>query len=471
MALSSALFSGISGLNTLGNAMQIIGDNISNVNTIGFKSSNFAFQDVLSQAISISSGTSQVGRGTTMGDINASFEQGSFESTGNTTDLALSGSGFFMVNEPGTENIFYTRAGNFRFDKDGYLVNPSGYIVQGWALDANGGELGSTTDVQMTTLTSPPQESTNIHSIVNLNSAGADNSAGTDASLAGAWDGTAALPLADSAYEYQTTLKLYDSLGDTHDVTVYFDKADTASAYEFIVTSNPSEDLRVIPPGSSWAGLLARGIIDFDIGTGTITDVDLWQINPADGDWLVEQDQDNDLSNGYFTFDPTFVAGVPMSVEVNFGARYDGAAWVNDTLSTTQFASTSTSVFQASDGFGSGSLQGIDVDTDGVITGAYSNGQLLPLYRLSLANFQNLQGLLKEGGNLFRETRDSGAPIINRPGTGGLATVAPNSLEQSNVDIAAEFVKMIVTQRGFQANSKIITVTDQMLAELINLKR
>ncbi len=470
MALSSALFSGISGLNTLGNAMQVIGDNIANVNTLAFKASNFAFQDVLSQAISISSGTSQVGRGTTMGDINASFEQGSFESTGNTTDLALSGSGFFMVNEPGTENIFYTRAGNFRFDADGYLVNPQGYIVQGWALDPNGGELGSTGDVQMTTLTSAPQETTNIHSIVNLNSQGFDNSAGADDSLAGAWDGTAGIPLADSAYEYQTTLKLYDSLGDTHDVTIYFDKANTVSAYEFIVTSNPSEDLRPVPPGSSWAGLLARGLIDFDTGAGTINDVDLWQINPADGS-SVAQAEAADLTNGYFTFDPTFVAGVPMSVEVDLGARYDGAAWVNDTLSTTQFASTSTSVFQASNGYSSGSLQSIDVDTDGVITGAYSNGQLLPLYKLSLANFQNLQGLLKEGGNLFRETRDSGAPIVNRPGTGGLATIAPNSLEQSNVDIAAEFVKMITTQRGFQANSKIITVTDQMLAELINLKR
>lgn len=470
MALTSALFSGISGLNTLGNAMQIIGDNISNVNTLGFKGSNFAFQDVLSQAISISSGTSQVGRGTTMGDITASFEQGSFESTGNTTDLALSGSGFFMVNEPGTQNIFYTRAGNFRFDKDGYLVNPQGYIAQGWALDANGGELGSTTDIQMTTLTSPPQGSTYIYSIVNLNSEGADNSAGADDSLAGAWDGTLATPLADSAYEYQTTLKLFDSLGDTHDVTMYFDKAATASAYEFIVTSNPSEDLRAGVAGNSWAGLLGRGLIDFDPGAGTITDIDFWQINPADGSDVV-QTEAADLQNGYFTFDPSFISGSPMTVEVNFGARYDGAAWVNDTLSTTQFASTSTSVFQASDGYGPGSLQSVDVDTDGVITGSYSNGQLLPLYKLSLANFQNLQGLFKEGGNLFRETRESGTPIINRPGTGGLATVAPNALEQSNVDIAAEFVKVITTQRGFQANSKIITVTDQMLAELINLKR
>lgn len=470
MALSSALFSGISGLNTLGNAMQIIGDNIANVNTLAFKASSFAFQDVLSQAVSISSGTSQVGRGTTMGDINVSFEQGSFESTGNTTDLALSGQGFFMVNAAGTENIFYTRAGNFRFDKDGYLVNPQGYIVQGWRLDANGGEVGSTNDIQLTTLISAPQESTYIQSIVNLNSEGADNSAGADDSLSQAWDGTATQPIADSAYEYQTTLKLYDSLGNTHDVTIFFDKANTASAYEFIITSNPSEDLRTGAAGNTWAGLLGRGLIDFDIGSGTINDIDLWQINPADGS-SVAQAEAADLSNGYFTFDPTFVSGVPMSVEVNLGARYDGAAWANDTLSTTRFASISTTTFRASNGYGAGALQGIDVDTDGVITGSYSNGQLLPLYKLSLANFQNLQGLFKEGGNLFRETRVSGAPVINRPGTAGLATIAPNSLEQSNVDIAAEFVKMITTQRGFQANSKIITVTDQMLAELINLKR
>ena len=331
MALSSALFSGISGLNTLGNAMQIIGDNISNVNTLGFKGSSFAFQDVLSQTINISSGSSQVGRGTTMGDISANFDQGSFESTGNTTDLALSGAGFFMVNEPGTENIYYTRAGNFRFDSNGYLVNPSGYIVQGWALDANGGELGSTNDVQMTTLTSPPMATTNIHAVTNLNSEGNDSSAGADDALSNAWDGTNAIPLADNAYEYQTTLKVYDSLGDTHDITVYYDKAATASAYEFIVTCNPGEDLRAGVAGNTWAGFLGRGLIDIDIGAGTITDVDLWQIDPATGA-SVAQAEATDTSNGYFTVAPNFVAGVPMSVEVNLGTRWDGAAWTNDTL-------------------------------------------------------------------------------------------------------------------------------------------
>ena len=470
MALTSALFSGVSGLNTLGNAMQIIGDNIANVNTLGFKGSSFAFQDVLSQAVSISSGTSQVGRGTAMGDISASFEQGSFESTGNVTDLALSGPGFFMVNEPGTENIYYTRAGNFRFDKDGFLVNPEGYIVQGWGLDANGSEVGSVGDIQITTFTSPPQATTNIQSILNLNSEGSDNSAGADDSLSLAWDGTAALPIADNAYEYQTTLKLYDSLGDTHDVTLFFDKAATPSTYEFIVTCNPSEDLRAGAAGNTWAGQLARGLVHFDTAAGTINDVDLWQINPADGS-SVAQAEATDLTNGYFTFTPDFVTGVPMSVEVNLGARYDGTAWVNDTLSTTQFASASTTTFQSTNGYGAGDLQSVDVDIDGTVTGSYSNGQLIPLYRLSLANFQNLQGLFKAGGNLYRETLASGDAIVNRPGTAGLATIAPNSLEQSNVDIAEEFVKMITTQRGFQANSKIITVTDQMLSDLINLKR
>ena len=337
-------------------------------------------------------------------------------------------------------------------------------------MDQNGTEVGSVGDIQVTTFTSPPQETTNIQSILNLNSEGTDNSAGADDSLSQAWDGTAALPIADNAYEYQTTLKVYDSLGDTHDVTLFFDNAATASTYEFIVTCNPSEDLRAGVAGNTWAGQLARGLIHFDTAAGTITDIDLWQINPADGS-SVAQAEATDITNGYFTFSPNFVSGVPMPVELNFGARYDGAAWVNDTLSTTQFASASTTTFQSTNGYGAGDLQNIDVDIDGVITGSYSNGQLLPLFKLSLSNFQNLQGLYKQGGNLFRETRESGAPIINRPGTAGLATIAPNSLEQSNVDIAEEFVKMITTQRGFQANSKIITVTDQMLSELMNLKR
>lgn len=460
MALSSALFSGISGLSTLGNAMQIIGDNIANVNTVGFKNSTFTFQDLLSQSTSTMSGTSQVGRGTALGDIYSSFEQGSFESTGNTTDLAVGGDGFFVIRESASDNLYYTRAGNFRFDKDGYLINPEGYVVQGWELDEDGEDIGSIEDILLSSFTSPPSETDTVKVIVNLDSDGENNTTGVSA-LSGEWDGTAETPLGESTYEYQTTMKVYDSLGSTHDITIYFDKADTASAYEFIVTCNPDEDLSNTGVN---AGMLARGNVQFSTGSGVITDITM---STMSGDvWSA-----GTMTDGYFTFGPEFIDGTPMDIALDFGSRFDGSAWVNGSLSTTQFARASTTTFQSANGYGAGDLQGVNVDVDGIITGSYSNGQLLPLYRVALAKFTNEQGLYKEGGNLFKSTRESGDAITNRPGTNGLGSIAPNSLEQSNVDMATEFVKMISTQRGFQANSKIITVVDSMLQELINLKR
>ena len=140
-------------------------------------------------------------------------------------------------------------------------------------------------------------------------------------------------------------------------------------------------------------------------------------------------------------------------------------------LTSTQYASSSTTVFQTQNGYGTGFLESISVGTDGIMTGHYSNGQILNLYRVGLAKFNNQQALFKVGGNLWSATRESGDAITGHPGENGLGRIAPNSLEQSNVDIAAEFVKMITTQRGFQANARIITTTDDMLQELINLKR
>ncbi|PKN28194.1 MAG: flagellar biosynthesis protein FlgE [Deltaproteobacteria bacterium HGW-Deltaproteobacteria-21] len=467
MALSSALFSGISGLSTLGNAMQIIGDNIANVNTVGFKNSTFTFQDLLSQSTATMSGTSQVGRGTALGDIYSSFEQGSFESTGNTTDLAIGGDGFFVMRESASENLFYTRAGNFRFDKDGYLINPEGYVVQGWELDENGQDIGSIEDVLLSSFTSPPRETDKVKVIVNLDSDGDDNSVGVNA-LSGAWNGAIIPPIGETAYEYQTTMKVYDSLGSTHDVTIYFDKANSTSAYEFIVTCNPDEDNRTITSASQ-TGLLGRGVITFSSGSGVITDISMAS-NNGDGTWTALTTGAN-LTDGYFTFAPEFIDGNAMSVQLDFGSRFDGSSWVNGSLSTSQFARSSTTTFQSANGYGAGDLQGVNVDVDGIITGTYSNGQLIPLYRVALAKFTNEQGLFKLGGNLFQATRESGDAITNKPGSNGLGSIAPNSLEQSNVDLATEFVKMISTQRGFQANSKIITVVDSMLQELINLKR
>ena len=558
MALSSALFAGSSGLSTLGDTMQIIGDNIANVNTIGFKSSKATFQDLLSQSVSTMSGTAQVGSGSTIGEVSASFEQGSFETTGNATDLAIGGDGFFVLRETNGEGNYYSRAGNFGFDEDGYMANPDGYIVQGWALDSvSGTDVGSITDIHLNSFTSNPEESSQIQVIANLDSTGNDNSGVVD--LNEAWDGTVSPPLADGKYEYQTTVQVYDSLGSTHDITIYFDKtALNESSYEYIVTCNPDEDaisdhhpsadavaVDVVAAATAVAtaytaeatastaaaavhtleaiaataiataatgadaaaaavaaratldttstseeqaaslaavvaaeaaalvttdslatnsGLLASGVIGFGTDSGAITNISMEGINAP-----------SDTEDEQFFFVCDFLGGEnsSMSVALDFGSSYDhtDGEWVNDSLSTTQFAVASNTTYKTSDGYAAGELQDINVDDEGIITGTYSNGQNTPLYRVALANFQNEDGLVKQGGNLFSSTLASGDAITNKPGTNGLGSIAAGSLEQSNVDIAEEFVRMITTQRGYQANSKIITTVDSMLSELMNLKR
>jgi len=479
MSLTSGLFSGISGLSALGNSMTVIGDNIANVNTVGFKESRVTFQDVLSQTVATTAGSAQVGRGTSLAEISSSFAQGSFESTNSSTDLAIGGSGFFIVRDPGSaNNEFYSRAGEFRFDKDGNFVNPSSYICRGWKLDeTTGQDQGTITDITMSSFTSSPSETSLMTMIMNLDSGAVNSTTGSNTALSGVWDGADAdgVFLADSSSVYQTTLKVYDSLGSTHDVTVYLDKGESATdpVWEYIVTTNPSEDFRTVTQADQ-KGLLARGTIEFNGASGDISggvNSITCSLNDGDGTWTALTNADATSNGGYFSVPAEFIAGSPANIGLNFGTRFNGTVWANNALSTSQYASASTTVFQSADGYGAGDLQSVSVGTDGVITGQYSNGQVLPLYRVALAKFQNEQGLYKVGGNLFRETRLSGDPITGKPGSNGLGSISPNSLEQSNVDLATEFVKMITTQRGYQANSKIITTIDQMLAEIIQLKR
>lgn len=486
MSLSSSLYSAISGLSNLGDSMTVIGDNIANINTVGFKASRTSFEDVMVQAVATASGTAQVGRGTSLSDITASFAQGSFESTGSPTDLGIVGEGFFVIRDPNSEtqdNYYYTRAGNFKFDKDGNLVNPADYIAMGWQLENNGDDTGLLSDIVVSAFTSPPAETDEMNVVINLNS----NAESKSLPLYTEWDaqGTDSY-ISDAAYEQQTIVKIYDSLGDTHDVTIYYDRG-LGSTWEFIVACDPAEDNRTgaqtaLTAGDDGVGMLAKGTIAFNSSSGAISDIGLDLFTHGTdydlatvGNWTT-QSEATDLTNGYFTIAPDFIGGIggsPLAVQLNFGSYYNSgsASWVNDSPSTTQYAAASTTVFQAANGYAAGDLESVNIGTDGVITGNYSNGEVIPLYRVALAKFQNVQGIKKEGRNLYSETRQSGTPIIARPGTSGLGDLTPNSLEQSNVDIAAEFVKMITTQRGFQANSKIITVTDQMLAELMNIKR
>ncbi len=960
MGVSSSLYASISGLSTMGNAMSVLGDNVSNVNTIAFKSSRATFQDVLSQSVATAAGAAQVGRGVTMTTIDGIFAQGSFESTSTATDLAIGGQGFFMLRAAGSaEADMYTRAGEFRFDKEGFLVNPTGNFVQGWTLDTTSGERqGTIGDINLGK-TTPPVSTTGIQVIANVDSR--KNNETTEQRLFDAWNGTnPSLPVPTSpidanAYEYTTAIKVYDSVGASHDLTVYFDRTTKDNQWEFLVTCEPSEDQRVLSTGRDTtgaldgtndeasiytpdtaynyqnhkgAGALLYGVLDFST-SGAISNMTAWNV-PPDGE--VDPAQSTNLltlgnTDQYYSFAANFTgASTNQMIELNLGARYsgqdsavqqvlvsDGAAyasagqstpitketlWSNvydststlvdltspavvyfsgydndgtavngtytlaatdkvqdlldklnstfgctatidaagkikmtdatgglsgmavtsfffssgvnpfggtalvgthavvsgdathyfsttnaalgspaatnptalltslydgngtqitagetfqfsgtavngtvfgggagttfteggtgttvqdllnflsdlyangavvgpppvaspnvsatlgtdgririvdntggtslavtivasstadplganglgftsltssgsqinvttskkqvistargvttaggatpilastpltsvfdaagvaltatdaldfvgvrgdntpvsatftagtsfgspltapnspptmqdlltwleeqfdaeasidgagrlvltdrvadevagyqsnlaitsitnvdtaglpvdnsspfgavafttiaadisgedgsrigdtmsiifstEALSTTQYANSSTTIFQDQNGFAAGFLQSVSVDTAGIITGNYSNGQVLQRAQVALASFNNLAGLNKEGGNIFRETSESGAPITGPPATNGLGTISPNSLEQSNVDLGAEFVKLITTQRGFQANSKIITTTDEMLADLINIKR
>jgi flagellar hook-basal body protein len=934
MSLSSSLFTGTSGLKNMGNGLQVVGNNISNLNTIGFKKGRSTFADTLYESVATQAGIGQMGRGMSLGDVSQNFGQGSFESTGNTTDLSIGGDGFFVLRQSNEENTFYSRAGNFLFDKEGQLVNPEGYIVQGWELDEDtGDDVGAIRDIVLDAFTNPPKKSSKVTAITNLDADAESKSV----VLSNNWDAGEDTHMAGTNYEYQTVVKAYDSLGSTHDISIFYDKK-SGTEWEYIVTMNPEEDKRNAVQGTDSKGLLARGNITFSQSSGDIldltmekftgrlgnfqangvntvdainyeilnyekmaldgygfsfefdgndwnfvdvnedgdiqdsekpvnyanaaivfsdsqeihlaldpddpTDVDpdikikldqpavatdtlgfdinnrndlhvqgiegtqyfgdtandnttleindpsvmthdsegvgivwnpeaekwywsnpdiadsagtlvsgislsdsggndvtptaamtvienaaafsmyaenvklryetgtgtngwdwndtlktedfkdedfqfvpqndpvlsienigsegvratsagalptlywlgnewytdtagtditdsfgdtnirlnssasdntkavfnLWYDNSAEASTIhytfgsalssaatgsiefiidptppkeyadaelttagatgigvaIDFDDDNapdftittangavintrntfaftidpdvpppeyenatlkgdqteaiidldgsgtdsdnddirfvfndDLKSGssahpyndrstidfdilgstawtetdtseigqsgYFSFTTDFLGGefgeTENEIQLDFGSVFKETNFVNDSLSTTQYAKSSTTVFQDADGYSAGDLQGVDVASDGIMTGVYSNGQLIPLFRVGLAKFLNNYGLSNEGGNLFRETRESGAAITNKPGENGLGTISPNSLEMSNVDISEEFVSMITNQRGFQANSKTITTIDDMMNTVIQMKR
>lgn len=360
MGVSSSLYASISGLSTMGNAMSVLGDNVANVNTIAFKSSRATFQDVLSQSVATAAGSAQVGRGVTMTTIDGIFAQGSFESTSTATDLAIGGQGFFMLRAPGSaESDMYTRAGEFRFDKAGYLVNPTGNFVQGWTIDPTSGEVqGTIGDINLGKST-PPVETTNVQVIANVDSR--KNNEVTEQRLFDAWNGTnpaqavPSSPIDANAYEYTTSIKAYDSKGASHDLTIYFDRTTKDNQWEYLVTCEPAEDKRVLndgldatktildptendelsiytPEGTynyayhKGAGALLYGTIDFST-SGAIDKINAWNVPP---DGVVDPAQTTNrlyLANTeqYYTFETNFTgAATNQMIELNLGARYSG---------------------------------------------------------------------------------------------------------------------------------------------------
>jgi len=426
----SAMNSGVSGLRAESEAISVVGDNIANVNTTGFKSQRAIFQDVLGHSILAGTASALPGSGVKVGDIQQLFTQGSLATTGVSTDLALSGDGFFTVKGAvdGLTGNFYTRAGTFNIDKDGFLVNPQGLEVQGYAANPDGTFQASISSIKVPTAALPAHATENATVVANL-----------DASEA-----VPALPfdVADPANtsNFSTTMTVYDSLGAGHTMDVYFEKTG-AGAWNWHAVAK-GDDVVGGTPGSN-----------VEIGTGNLTFDTNGALTGVTGNTVTAD------FNG---------ATAGQAITINFGTPAPGGTGLDG---VTQFASPENVSSQSQDGYSSGDFSGVAVDGQGVVTGLYTNGQQLSVGQLAIAKFRSNDGLGRAGQNLWIETRDSGTAAFGTAASGGRGAVSAGALEGSNVDLAEQFVGLIQHQRSFSANSKTITTADEMLQELINIKR
>ena len=425
----SAMNSGVSGLRAESEAISVVGDNIANVNTTGFKSQRVIFQDVLGHSILAGTASALPGSGVKVGDIQQLFTQGSLSNTGVATDLALSGDGFFTVKGAvdGLVGNFYTRAGTFNINKDGYLVNPSGLEVQGYKANADGTFQASISSMQVPTAALPAHATENATVVANL-----------DASEA-----VPALPfdVADPANtsNFSTTLTVYDSLGAGHTVDVYFEKTAAGAWNTHALVNGPDVG--------------AAAGTNVEVGTGTLT---------FNTDGALTGVAGNTATINFAGATAGQVVTFNFGTPIPAGTGLDGI---------TQFASPENVSSQSQDGYSSGDFSGVAVDGQGVVTGLYTNGQQLAVGQLAVAKFRSNDGLGRAGQNLWIETRDSGTAAFGTAGSGGRGAVSAGALEGSNVDLAEEFVGLIQHQRSFSANSKTITTADEMLQELISIKR
>lgn len=424
MGVQTALYTGVSGLNATTSAMNVIGNNLANSQTTAFKGNRSLFSDILASFVSSASGVSQIGRGVSLAAVDRMFTQGSFMGTGINTDMAIDGSGFFMVSHPEQEGTKYTRDGSFRFNDQGYLVNPMGYRVQGYDIDVNGNTSGQLTDVAVDMNSAIEPSATTAASFnTNLNQEAE--------AIAGGFD----IDNPNETSNFSTSINVYDSLGESHQVTIYFTKTgDNQWGYNAVV---PGADV-----GDEDNDLV-------NVGNGTLV---------FDENGALDTDNSDVDADGLFTTNTIEWANGAADSEIDI------------TLELTQYSGQSALVSRSQNGFASGDLTNLSVNELGIITGSYSNGQSRQLAQVGLANFANPNGLAQDGNNLFVETQASGLASIGAPGSGA-GTIRANSLEQSNVDIARQFTDMITTQRMYQANSRIITTSDEMLQEVVNLKR
>ena len=412
-----SLFSGVSGLRGHQLMMDVVGNNIANVNTSGYKGSSAVFQDLLSQVLSGAGaptnevgGTNPaaVGLGSRVAAIQTSFNQGALQVTGRSTDIAIQGDGFFIVNQGGAQ--MYSRSGNFDFDGSGQLVTVGGAKVQGWMAAPGSGVINTTGPIGDLRMPPgqllPPVQTTEIRLGKMLS---ADATVGTS---------------------FTSAIVAYDTQGQPNNIQFAYTKTGP-NAWSIDAFDNTATNIGTVS-------------LTFDPATGYIASKtpDPWTITPTNP-----------------------VANWPGPITIDFGDP------TVDADALTEFGGISTASVLDQNGSEAGTLQSFKISSDGVITGVFSNGKNQAVGQLALASFNNPVGLERAGSSMFRTTANSGVPQIGIAGAGGRGSLAAGSLEMSNVDLAQEFTNLIVAQRGFQANSKVITSSDELLQDLLNLKR
>ena len=442
-----SMFSGVSGIRAHQTMLDVIGNNIANVNTIAFKSSRVTFKDMFSQMVKGSGapdastgrgGTNplQIGLGTAVSTVDTLFSRGSVQRTDNNTDLSIEGEGFFVVKGNSADTFRYTRAGNFTVDKQGNLVASNGMHVYGWqyheADPKNPGARVFDTDRNVEPINIYSDSYTGNKKIIaphatdNVTLAGNLNMNDTNA------DAPVILPIS-----------VYDAFGNEYKVEAQFQKTATDHLWNYTVIDTET--------GANKRFADVSGTITFD--------------NTAGNEGKAVQ------ATGGINVDTGLIRDITLGLNA-VNTNLTDVTMKFDLTKLTQYATDSSAKVYSSNGYNSGTLATFSIGPDGVITGIYSNGEQQPLGLIALAAFENPSGLQKVGENMYGATSNSGeVKKPSRPGGEGLGALDPGTLEMSNVDLSQEFTEMITAQRGFQANSKIITTTDEILNELVNMKR
>ncbi len=427
MSILSSFNIGVTGLNAAGQSMGVIGDNIANAGTHGFKSSRAEFQDMLANSLKGIDGGDQMGSGTKLAHVTSQFTQGTVARTQNITDLAINGNGFFTVDAPFGRG--YTRDGAFHFDKEGYMVNGDGYKVQGFMPDEKGNITNKMNPIKLGNTNIPAVATKDVKISMNLDSR--DNVKVFDPKNP------------DKTSNFNTSMTVYDSVGTARLVTLYFNKSADGASWDY------------------------HAMVDgADAQNGKAGEM----VEMANGNLKFDQKgilQEETTGLNAFNFNKGALPG--QKINFDFGNSIKEGGTGLDAC--TQFGSKSSVARHSQDGSSAATLASMSFNDNGVLTAVYDNGVQRELGQIAIAKFENNEGLFKTGKNLFKETRKSGQAAQGKPGADGRGEVLAKSIEQSNVDIANEFINLMGAQRNFQANTRTITTADQMLQEVLNIKR